>query len=226
MKGDGTAQNYREIDRREGGVGWIAYPDETMQRASHAFAVDGEVYIVDPVDVPDLDELVGEFGEVAGVVALLDRHKRDAATVANRHDVPVYVPNWMTGVAEDLGARVERPGRELADTGVGIHKLVDNAFWQEAALTVDDGDGETLIVPESVGTAQYFLAAGERLGVHPMLRLKPPRDLRTFSPDRVLVGHGDGIHENATEALQSAVDQSRVRTPGLYAKNLKDLILG
>ncbi|WP_136715446.1 hypothetical protein [Halorientalis salina] len=224
MKGSGTATEYREIDRREEGVGWIAFPNETMQRASHAFAVDGEVWVCDPIDVDGLDELLGEFGEVAGVVILLDRHKRDAAEVANRHDVSVHVPEWMDGVVEDIDAPTERIHVELGETGVGVHKLVDNRFWQEAALYIEERD--ELIVPESVGTADYFRTGSERLGVHPMLRLKPPKRLKRFSPDRVLVGHGAGVHEGAAEALSSAVSGARARTPGLYVKNLKNLVLG
>jgi hypothetical protein len=46
--GDGT--DLQEIDRWEHGVGWLAYPGEQMQRASHAIEVDGEVWIVDPVE--------------------------------------------------------------------------------------------------------------------------------------------------------------------------------
>jgi len=224
MKGSGPATDFEEIDRRDEGVGWIAYPDERMQRASHAFAVDGEVWVVDPVDVDGLDDLLAEFGDVAGVVTLLNRHKRDADTVANRHDVSVYVPELMDGVAGKLDAPVERVHRELGDTGVGVHKLVDNAFWQEAALLI--ADRNTLVVPESVGTASYFRAASERLGVHPMLRLIPPKKLRRFSPDRVLVGHGAGIHEDAARALEKAVSGSRTKSPGLYAKTLKEFVLG
>ncbi|WP_335998963.1 hypothetical protein [Halorientalis halophila] len=224
MKGSGAATEYREIDRREHGVGWLAYPNERMQRASHAFEVDGDVWVVDPVDVEGLDELLAEFGEVAGVLTLLDRHKRDSAAIANRHDVAVHVPDWMDGVAEELDAPVERIHVELDDTGVGVHKLVDNRFWQEAVVSIEEQD--TLIVPESVGTASYFLSATEKLGVHPMLRLKPPTKLRRFSPDRVLVGHGAGVHEDAAEHLHEAVSGSRSRTPALYAKIGKELVLG
>jgi len=224
MKGSGKTTEFREIDRRDNGVGWIAYPDETMQRASHAFAVDGEVWVCDPIDVEGLDDLLTEFGEVAGVVILLDRHKRDAATIANRHGVAVHVPDWMEGVVEEIDAPTERIHLELGDTGVGVHKLVDNRFWQEAALYIEDRD--ELIVPESVGTADYFCAGSERLGVHPMLRLKPPKKLRRFSPERVLVGHGAGVDEDASQALSNAVSGARARTPGLYLKNFRKLVLG
>ena len=108
MKGSGEA-SLREIDRYDGGVGWIAYPDEDMQRASHAVVGEnGGVWVVDPVDAAGLDELLAEYGEVAGVVVLLDRHKRDAAAIATRHDVSVYVPDFMDAVAQELDAPVER----------------------------------------------------------------------------------------------------------------------
>src|SRR6056297_397306 len=118
FKGSGVATELKEIDRFEGedtaGVGWIAFPEEGMQRASHALAVDGEVWLVDPVDAEGLDDLAAEFGDVAGVVVLLDRHKRDAAAIASRHDVAVHLPEFMSGIADEFDAPVELFGRELA----------------------------------------------------------------------------------------------------------------
>jgi hypothetical protein len=220
--GDGT--DLQEIDRWEHGVGWLAYPGEQMQRASHAIEVDGEVWIVDPVDCDGVDELVGEFGTVAGVVVLLDRHKRDAATVANRHDVAVHIPEFMKGIADEFDAPVELIHRELADTGYGVHQVKNNSFWKEAALYGEDS--HTLVVPESIGTSSYFRTPSERLGVHPVVRLFPPRKLSRLSPDRVLVGHGQGVHEDAPEALQVAIDGSRSRAPAVYAKTAKSLLFG
>lgn len=223
MKGSGRATEWQEIDRfgdeTAGGVGWIAYPDERMQRASHAIAVDGDVYVIDPIDAEGIDDLLADFGEVAGVVILLDRHKRDAAAVASRHDVPVYVPNFMRAVSDDIAAPVETFHRELGDTGYAVYSIVDNVAWSEAALYHED-DG-VLVVPESVGTAEYFLTGRERLGVHPALRLIPPKDLGQLSPDRVLVGHGAGIHDGATRTLRDAIDGSRGRTPSLYFNIVK-----
>jgi hypothetical protein len=224
MKGSGEATEWREIDRRDHGVGWLAYPDEKMQRASHAVEVDGDVYVIDPVDVEGLDDLLGEFGDVAGVCIGLDRHKRDSAKLANRHDVPVYVPDFFTGVEADLDAPVERVHREIDDTGIGVHRLVDNRFWQEAAFY--DEDHETLVVPEAVGTADYFLGKGERLGVHPMLRLKPPRKLKRFDPERVVVGHGAGVREDAVDALEGAVGRAWSKAPSAYGKALRNAIFG
>lgn len=223
MKGSGAAADWTEIDRfedeRTAGVGWIAHPDETMERASHALAVDGDVWVIDPVDVEGLDELLGEIGSVAGVVVLLDRHKRDAAAVATRHGVSVHLPEFMRDIADDFDAPVELVHGELGETDYVPFEVVDNIAWSEAALYSED-DG-VLVVPESVGTSEYFLAAGERLGVHPAVRLFPPKDLARLAPERVLVGHGSGVHDDATATLEDAISGSRTRTPGLYLKSLK-----
>lgn len=224
MKGTGPATDWEEIDRFEGGVGWIAYPDETMKRASHALAIDDEVWVVDPVDAQGIDDLLAEYGEVAGVVVLLDRHKRDAAAVARRHDVSVWIPSFMDGVADDIDAPVERFRHDLADTGYAAHELVDNRFWQEAILYSEETG--VLVVPEAVGTTSYFRATGEELGVHPMLRMTPPERLTRLDPDRLLVGHGPGIHEAVPGAIEAAIGGSRRRTPRLMVKNVKNLVFG
>ena len=230
LKGSGPATDWEEIDRFEsnnggatdGGVGWIPYPEEAMQRASHALAVDGDVWVIDPVDAAGVDTLFAELGDVAGVVVQLDRHKRDAGTIARRHDVAVHVPAPLSDIAGDIDAPVERFQGELADTGYRTQTVVDNFAWTEVAL-YDESRG-VLVVPEAVGTTEYFLASGERLGVHPVLRLTPPRKLARVEPDRILVGHGAGVHGDATRALRDAVSGARGRTPGLYLKNLKTFL--
>jgi len=227
IKGSGEA-TLTEIDRDDHGVGWLAYPDEGMERASHALTVQSEgeesdVEVVDPVDAPGVDDLLDSLGAVAGVVVCLDRHKRDAAVLARRHEVPVYVPAWMSGVASDLDAPVERFVGELADTGFRAIEIRDSTVppWQEAGLY----DGETLVVPEAVGTPDYFRAGGERLGVHPMLRLLPPREsLSGLDPDRVLVGHGRGVHEGASAALSNALNGSRRRAPAAFTNAVRSLV--
>jgi hypothetical protein len=248
MKGSGEAGEWREIDRFEGGVGWIAHPDEQMQRASHALVShgdnpdthegnkrdggdedsdestesDSDVWVVDPVDVPGLDDLLADLGTVRGVVLLLDRHKRDGAAVANRHDVPVWLPDFFDGVADDIEAPVERFRHDLADSGFAVHEVINSRLWQEALLF--DRERGILMVPEAVGTTDYFLAGDERLGVHPMLRLKPPSSLTRLDPEHVLVGHGEGIHVDAAEAVEDAIQGSQARTPALVVKNVRELL--
>lgn len=225
MKGSGPATDWREIDRFENGargVGWIAHPEERMQRASHALATDEGVYVVDPVDADGIDALLTEFGEVAGVVVLLDRHKRDAAAVARRHDAAVYVPDVMAGITGDLDADTTVVRHDLDGSGFAVHGIIDNPLWSEAALYNED-DG-TLVVPEAVGTSSYFLAGDERLGVHPALRMTPPKRLRRFDAERVLVGHGEGVLEGAASAVDDAVSGARGRAPRLYAQTLRSFL--
>jgi len=224
MKRSGEASNWTETNRWDRGASWIAYPQEAMQRASHVLDTDAGVFVVDPVDAPGVDDLFAEFGDVAGVVLLLDRHERDAAAVANRHDVPVYLPEPLAAVGSDLDAPTEVVHGQLPGTDYGVHTVVENPFWKEAALYGDDDD--TLVVAESVGTAEFFLAGDERLGVHPMQRLFPPKKLGRLDPDRLLVGHGEGIMEDAAEALAYALRGARGRAPSLYAKTVKSFVLG
>lgn len=217
MKGSGTGE-LRVVDQFDGGVGWIGYPDETMQRTAHAVESDGGLWLVDPLDVAGLDELLEECAQPAGVVILLDRHKRDSAALANRHGVSVYVPEWMSGVADDIDAPTERFSGTLA--GFDVFRLVDNPLWQEAALF----DGETLVVPEALGTVEYFRAPEERLGVHPMLRAFPPKRLRQYAPERLLVGHGEGVFEDVGPAVRRAVDRARRTAIPMYLKNAGELL--
>lgn len=223
MKGSGSTE-LQEIDRGDDRVGWIAHPDEGMQRASHALVdSDGDgnengteedgVWLVDPVDAGGLDELLAEFGPVLGVVVLLDRHKRDAGAIARRHDVSVYRPTWMHSIDESIEAPVRALGTELGGTGYRVRKRLDLPIWKEAVLyRPDDG---SLLVPESLGTVDYFCAPGERLGVHPMLRLTPPGDLGGLAVDHVLVGHGPGVTDDAQQAIRDAISGSRSRVPSL-----------
>ena len=212
----------RPIDRWDGGVGWLAHPDETLARASHALHLDDEVWVVDPVDAPGVDDLLSDLGEVAGVVLGLDRHKRDAAAVARRHDVAVHLPQPLAGVAEALDAPTEVFAGELAGTGYRTRTVVDNRLWTEVALWAPDTG--TLLVPEAVGSAVHYIVGDERLGVHPALRVRPPRRvLSGLEPERILVGHGTGVHDGAAAALERALATARRTAPRLYAKTLISL---
>lgn len=214
-KGSGPGA-FHEIDAFDGGFGWLAHPDETMERAGHALLAGDEVWVVDPVDAAGLDERLSSLGTVAGVVVLFNYHRRDAAAIANRHDVAVHLPERMTGLDdEDVDAPVERFEAELADTGYSLREVARERLWQEWALF----DGETLVVPESVGTAQYFLAQGERLGVGLLRRLSPPKaELCDLEPDRVLCGHGSGVFDDADGELHRALRESRSTAPRMYLR--------
>jgi len=205
------------VDRWDRGISWtLAEEVGEMHRTSHAIETDDGLWVIDPVDAPGLDDELAELGEVAGVTLLLDRHKRDAAAVARRHDVPVSLPEPLSAVADELDAETERYSRTLADTEFRTITVVDNRFWHEVALY--DRDRGTLIVPEAVGTAEFFRTGTERLGVHPALRLFPPRTaLGGLSPDSVHVGHGPGVFDDAANALRVALARSRKSAPKYYA---------
>ncbi|MFB6127437.1 MAG: hypothetical protein ABEJ79_09130 [Halolamina sp.] len=214
------------INRSDSGVGWLAHPEEGMQRASHAVVGDdGGVWVFDPVDADGVDDLLADYGEVAGVVVGLDRHERDAERVARRHDVAVHVPSWMTGVAEEATVPVERFDEGPGESGIRAVEVRDSSLppWQEAAYLHEASD--TLYVPEAVGTADFFRTDGERVGVHPMLRISPPREaLSGHRPDRLLVGHGTGVESDAANALKVALDGARSGTLSLYLKNASMLL--
>lgn len=209
------------LDRWDGGLGWTLEGDR-MQRTSHALVDDGAVWLVDPVDAPGLDEELASLGEVTGVVLLLDRHERDAAAIATRHGVPVSLPAALSSVADDLDCETEVFTDELPGTGYRSIELATNRFWREVALY--DAERGTLVVPEAVGTADLFTVGEERLGVHPALRLLPPREgLGGLRPERILVGHGPGVFDSAATELDVALRRSRRNAPRLYLGALSKL---
>ena len=211
-RGPGTAVH--EVARFDGGLSWMAHPEELMQRTSHALLEDGEVWLVDPVDAAGLDDRLAELGPVAGVVVLFNWHARDAGAVAARHGVSVHVPAWVTGVTRRLEPPVERFADAVPGTSLVVRRIAPHPLWREAAL-VREPDG-TLVVPDSLGTAPYFLAPGERLGVSPFQRLWPPRGvLGGLAPERVLVGHGPPVLDDAAAALEAALEGARRGAPAV-----------
>lgn len=211
------------IDEWNGGFGWMAVPDEDEQRASHALVAGNSVWLIDPVDFDGLDDMIAKRGELVGVMVLLDRHQRDSATIATRHGVPVYLPEPLDPLIDQVAADTEPVTGDLADSGYEILPLIDRQFWREAALF----DGSTLVVPEALGTTEFFTVGAERLGVHPVLRLTPPRrQLEALRPDRVLVGHGEGVMEDGGTALREALSRSRRTAPRMAAKALRLIVTG
>ena len=178
-------------DELEGGFGWLE--PGFMRRTSHALEVEGRVLVFDPVDAPEHDERLRGLGEPVAVVQLLDRHERDCTAVAGRLGVPHLVMRLPEGFE----------GCELLVVG-------ERRFWREVACWCPGRS--VLVVADALGTAPYFTARGERLAVHPFLRLFPPRSLRGLSPEHVLCGHGEGIHgEEASLALAEALTTARRR---------------
>jgi hypothetical protein len=188
----------RVVDEFEGGFGWQVDEPEFLERTSHAVLHEGEVWLFDVLDVEGLDGRVRELGEPAGVVQLIDRHGRDGARVAKRLQVPLHV------TPHDFPFML---------------RLVWMPGWREVAAFLD---GRVLVVGDALGTASYFRAPGERLAVHPLLRLFPPRALRGVEPAHVLCGHGTGVHgDEAAEALREALRTARRRIPKWFPASIR-----
>ena len=178
------------------GVSWSAPRPARMRRGSHALATAGGVWLVDPVDGEGLDELIAPLGPVRGVLQLLDRHARDGAALAARHRVPLLTVPF----AEVEGAPFEAV------------PVVERPWWRETALWWPEH--RVLVVPEALGTAPYYLAPGALVGVHPMLRLLPPRVLGGFAPLHLLPGHGPPVSgPGVAGAVGAALERSRRDIP-------------
>ncbi len=188
------------------GLAWIADPEEALQRASVAFTTPDGLVVVDPVDCAGLDERLGTLGEVTLVLQLLDRHARDCAAVAARHGVAVGRP----------GPGASTPG------GVRRVSIAARSRWCEDALLVR-GTG-LLVIPEALGSAPLFRAPGEPIGVHPAMRLVPPRKaLAGLRPAVIAFGHGAPLETDATAALEQALATSRRRAARVFLGALRQI---
>ena len=199
---DKSSKSFSYCDEFDYGFGWIA--KDKLRRTSHALKTRGEVWIFDPLMWEPALERIRELGEPAGVVQLLDRHERDAAEVASALGVPHY----------------SVPLQGIAASPLEILPLVRSRFWREVAVWMPEL--RALVVADALGTVGYFRAAGEPIGVHPFLRVKPPKTLARYEPRHILVGHGKGIHgEDTPEALREALRTARRRLPKAWLGMLR-----
>ena len=188
------------VDEFDGSFGWIQ--DEFLERCSHALVVDERVWLIDPVADAGIEERIGAAGEPAAVIQLLDRHSRDCAVLAGRFGVPHHVV-----------PRSPLPPFEF-------QSIRETRWWNEVALWWPEPG--VLVCADALGTATYYRTRGERLAVHPVLRVRPPRrELGGLSPQRILCGHGPGVHANADEALLEALRTARRRLPSQLATSAR-----
>ena len=182
-------------DEFERGFGWRE--EGFLERTSHALVADGSCWLVDPLADTACEERVRAAGRPAGVIQLLDRHKRDCAEVADRLGVRLHVV----------------PFAGVAGSPFTFLRVLRLPRWKEVALWWPEA--KVVVFADAVGTASYFRARGERLAVHPFLRLLPPRAMsRALSPSHVLCGHGEGIHgDEAAARLEEALATARRRIP-------------
>lgn len=182
-------------DRGDTGFSWASDRESWQQRMSHALVADGEVWIVDVTDFPGLDEAIHARGRPRAVIQLLDRHRRDCASVAARLGVPL------------LENPAELPGTPFRPVVVQARR-----GWRETALWWPERS--TLVVAEALGTARYYCAPGRKLGVHPFLRfVRLPKGLTELEPAHLLVGHGPILDDDVPEQIRQAVRRARWELP-------------
>ena len=89
-------------------------------------------------------------------------------------------------------------------------------MWKEVALWWPKR--EALVVAEALGTSPLFGVGRGPVGVHPFLRLLPPRALARYEPAHLLVGHGPARHGPQTgDELAVALARSRRDIPRALA---------
>jgi len=174
------------------GLTWVVA--EPMERAFHALVDEGRVWLIDPLDGPEIKDAAA-LGEPAGVLQLLDRHNRDCAEIAARLGVPhLRVPDSV------LGSPFE------AIAAVRIPRWRETALWWPAK--------KALIVAEVLAANPMHTGGGQRVGMHLFLRPWPPGSLFGYRPEHLLLGHGRSVHGlEAAGAVQTAHARARRDLP-------------
>jgi hypothetical protein len=192
------------IQRHSLGLTWVETTG--MRRAAHALRADGRVWLIDPFEDQVAVSAATELGTPAGVLQLLDRHNRDCGPIAQRLEVPLL-----------------RLPAEVADSPFTVIPVISRPWWREVALWWEAE--RALVIAEALGTALAF-SLGRQVGLHPMLRLRPPRGpLTARSPERLLVGHGAALESGAAAAINDALSGALSDLPQLVLK-LPSLVRG
>src|SRR5690606_19016722 len=94
--------------------------------------------------------------------------------------------------------------------------------WKETALWWPQQ--RLLVVAEIVGTHPIADAGGTGVGMHPFLRALPPKSIRGYEPEHLLVGHGPPVHgPGAATGLERAYARSRRDIPRAAVNVLRSL---
>lgn len=185
------------VQRHDLGLTW--FETGRLRRAAHALRDGDSVWLIDPFDDPVALAAAAELGHPAAVIQLLDRHDRDGSAIAQRLEIP----------------RLRLPAA-VSDSPFEVVPVIARPWWREIALWWERPGA--LIVAEAVGTAPYF-GLGRPLGMHPMLRLRPPvAALSRPAVRHLLVGHGPPLEAPAAPALHEALSAARRDLPRLVLR--------
>lgn len=170
-----------------------------MARSAHALRDEhGRVWLIDPFEDESALAAAAELGAPAGVFQLLDRHNRDCHRVAS-----------------EFGVALSRLPVDAAGSPFTPIQVLNVPGWHEVALWW--AAQRTLIVAEALGSGPLF-GLGRALGVHPLLRLHPPRRaLGAHEPELLLLGHGPPLQSGVPQAMQEAFEHSLTDIPRLVA---------
>jgi hypothetical protein len=120
---------------------------------------------------------------------------------------------WLTDVVDGPGLVEGAP--------FVVVPIIKRRFWREVALWF--AKERVLVCGDALGSLGYFRAKHEPFGVHPFLRLFPPRKLAALEPEHILFGHGPGFHgPGAPEALREALAKPRRRLPQALLNGLRE----
>ncbi|SIS21257.1 hypothetical protein [Natronorubrum thiooxidans] len=212
----GESEGVRIINEWETGMSWMAHPEEKAERVSHAIRTADGVWIFDPLNAPNIDQLISDLGKVAGVAVLSCWHSRDADLFAEKYGSSVYLPEWMGRVQQRVNAPIKRYA-EFPCSDLCAIPSRPYSFWDEVFLYQETS--ETLFIPDSLGTIGSFLVGQEVLGLQLLRRLRSPHQLSDLDPDRILVGHGEGVMENSGAVLEEALREPRKQFPRALVRN-------
>jgi hypothetical protein len=181
-----------DVEEHALGLTWVVA--EPMERAFHALVDDGRVWLVDPLNGPEMKDAEA-LGEPAAVLQLLDRHNRDCAEIAERLGVPhLKVPDVVPDSPFETIAAVRMPA------------------WKETALWWPQR--KALVVAEALAANPMHTGGRQRVGIHLFLRAWPPRSLSGYRPQRLLLGHGSSLHgPEAAAGLEAAYSRARRDLP-------------
>jgi hypothetical protein len=198
--------SHRIVDELPHAFGWLDPEPPWMLRTGHALAVGGRVWLLDPIEAPELEERVRALGEPAGVVQLLDRHERAGAAWAARLGVALHVvPTALPGGDLEVVPLATMPG------------------WREVAVW--EPVSRTLVTADALATAPGYADAHGSLSVHPLLRLRPPRALGELPVEHVLTGHGPGLSGEAARAgVAQALRTARSGLPGFVSTQARRVL--
>lgn len=192
------------IQRHSLGLTWVE--TSGMRRAAHALRANGRLWLIDPFEDHVALSAATELASPAAVIQLLDRHNRDCGPIAQRLEVPLL-----------------RLPEQVSDSPFTVIPVISRPWWREKALWWEDE--RALVIAEALGTAPAF-TLGRQVGLHPMLRLRPPKGpLTARSPERLLVGHGTALESGAAAAIDDALSGALSDIPQLVLK-LPSLVRG